>query len=159
MRDYLEYAATGRIETGAGPGRPTESPFEQHVAERLEAEGYDVTAQVGVAGYRIDLGIKHSDYPHGFLAGIECDGATYHSAKSVRDRDRLRESVLRDLGWQLYRIWSTDWFDDADREMQRLLRYLDRRLRDFRETSHDVKANVVHVGASGARGGSRADVQ
>lgn len=148
MRDYLEYAATGRIETGAGPGRPTESPFEQHVAERLEAEGYDVTAQVGVAGYRIDLGIKHSDYPHGFLAGIECDGATYHSAKSVRDRDRLRESVLRDLGWQLYRIWSTDWFDDADREMQRLLRYLDRRLRDFRETSHNAKANVVHVGAS-----------
>ena len=148
MRDYLEYVATGRIATGAATGRPTESPFEQHVADRLEAEGYDVTAQVGVAGYRIDLGIKHSDYPHGFLAGIECDGATYHAAKSVRDRDRLREDILRDLGWKIYRIWSTDWFDDEDREMRRLIRYLDGKLREFTETPHDAKVHAAGAVAS-----------
>ena len=148
MRDYLEYAATGRIATGATTGRPTESPFEQHVADRLEADGYDVTAQVGVAGYRIDLGIKHSDYPHGFLAGIECDGATYHAAKSVRDRDRLREAILRELGWKIYRIWSTDWFEDEDREMRRLIRYLDARLREFTETPRDAKVHAAGAVAS-----------
>ena len=128
LRDYLEYAATGRIESGVATGMPTESPFEQHVKERVEAAGYDVTPQVGVASYRIDLGVKHRDYPHGFILGVECDGATYHSAKSVRDRDRLREAVLRDLGWDIYRIWSTDWFDDPDREMQKLIDYLNNRL-------------------------------
>jgi transcription elongation GreA/GreB family factor/very-short-patch-repair endonuclease len=121
LRDYLEYAATGKIETGTVLGVPTESPFEEHVKTRLEAAGYTIEPQVGVAGYRIDLGVAHPDYPNGFLAGIECDGATYHSAKSVRDRDRLREAVLRGLGWYIYRIWSTDWFADPDREMEKLL--------------------------------------
>jgi very-short-patch-repair endonuclease len=121
LRDYLEYAATGKIDTGAMVGTPTESPFEEHVKARLEAAGFTVEPQVGVAGYRIDLGVAHTDYPDGFLAGIECDGATYHSAKSVRDRDRLREAVLRGLGWYIYRVWSTDWFANPDREMDKLL--------------------------------------
>lgn len=145
MRDYLEYAATGRIESGVATGMPTESPFEQHVKERVEAAGYDVTPQVGVASYRIDLGVKHRDYPHGFMLGVECDGATYHSAKSVRDRDRLREAVLRGLGWDIYRIWSTDWFDDPDGEMQKLLDYLNNRL--TRPISGQEAQDPVFAGA------------
>lgn len=128
LRDYLEYAATGRIESGAPTGAPIGSPFEEHVKRRLEAAGYEAVPQVGVAGYRIDLGVAHARYPHGFVLGIECDGAAYHSGKSVRDRDRLREAVLRGLGWDIYRIWSTDWYDDPEREMKRLLEYLEGRL-------------------------------
>jgi very-short-patch-repair endonuclease len=128
FRNYLEYAATGKIETGIVLGAPTESPFEEHVKARLEAAGFTVEPQVGVAGYRIDLGVAHPDYLDGFLAGIECDGATYHSAKSVRDRDRLREAILRGLGWYIYRIWSTDWFASPDREMENLLANLRGRL-------------------------------
>lgn len=142
LRDYLEYAATGRIETGEPMGEATESPFEEHVKEMLEAAGYDITPQVGVAGYRIDLGVKHTDYPDGFLLGIECDGATYHSAKSVRDRDRLREAVLRGLGWDIYRIWSTDWFSDTGREMGRLLDYLQGKLAEFRAGREDGEPDL-----------------
>lgn len=125
LHDYLEYAATGRIESGRAEGRPTESPFEDHVAKRLREQSLEVEPQVGVAGYRIDLGIKHRDYPHGYLLGVECDGATYHSARSVRDRDRLQEAVLRDLGWEIYRIWSTDWFSDSDGEMRKLISHVE----------------------------------
>ena len=150
LRDYLEYAATGRVETGVFTGTLTESPFEQHVKEKLEAAGYEVTPQVGVASYRIDLGVRHADYPHGFLLGIECDGATYHSAKSVRDRDRLREIVLRGLGWDIYRIWSTDWFSDADKEMRRLLDYLRARLANIDKQDEpedlDMAGAVVGMG-------------
>ena len=120
LRDYLEYAATGRIEVGQSTGAEVESPFEEHVLARLLEKGYQVNPQVGVAGYRIDLGVKHPAHPHGYVLGIECDGATYHSARSVRDRDRAREAVLRDLGWEIYRIWSTDWFSDPDYEFERL---------------------------------------
>jgi hypothetical protein len=56
--------------------------------------------------------------------GIECEGATYHSAKAARDRDRLRQEVLEQIGWRLYRIWSTDWFADPDRETTKLIGYL-----------------------------------
>jgi REase_MTES_1575/Protein of unknown function (DUF3320) len=78
-----------------------------------------------VSGYRIDLGIKHPDHPERFLAGIECDGARYHRSKSARDRDRLREEVLGNLGWDIVRVWSTDWFDNPGRETDKLVRKLE----------------------------------
>lgn len=83
----------------------------------LEAKGWEVVPQVGCSGYRIDLGIKDPERPGRFLIGIECDGAMYHSAKTARDRDRLREAVLRSLGWELHRIWSTDWWQDPVGEL------------------------------------------
>lgn len=135
LRDYLEYAATGRLETGVPQAVGPESPFEEHVLKRLRARNLEVVPQVGVAGYRIDLGIRHPAWPHGYLLGIECDGATYHSAPSVRDRDRLRETVLRDLGWDIVRIWSTDWFNDPDAELDRVLAYIEAKVEKFREES------------------------
>ena len=52
--------------------------------------------------------------------GVECDGANYRRAKTARDRDKLREGILRDLGWSLHRIWSTDWWTDPEREIRKL---------------------------------------
>jgi transcription elongation GreA/GreB family factor/very-short-patch-repair endonuclease len=94
-----------------GDAQP-ESPFEESVLAVLRKLGYDVQPQVGVAGYRIDLGIRHPRLPGRFVLGVECDGAMYHSSKAARDRDRLREGVLRGLGWELHRIWGTDWYRD-----------------------------------------------
>jgi very-short-patch-repair endonuclease len=125
LKRYLEYAATGRLETGDEGGGEPDSDFEMFVAEALSAKGYQVRTQVGVAGYRIDLGIKHPAYPHGYLLGVECDGASYHSAKCVRDRDALRQEVLEGLGWKLYRVWSTDWFHDPQREIDKLTRHIE----------------------------------
>ncbi|HEY1718934.1 MAG TPA: hypothetical protein VGH42_11675 [Verrucomicrobiae bacterium] len=61
-----------------------------------------------------------------FILGIECDGATYHSAKSARDRDRLREEILCKRGWNIHRIWSTDWFKNQSTETTRLKETLER---------------------------------
>ncbi|TGV63068.1 DUF559 domain-containing protein, partial [Mesorhizobium sp. M00.F.Ca.ET.158.01.1.1] len=69
--------------------------------------------------------IRHPDHPEMFLAGIECDGAQYHSSKSARDRDRLREEVLRGLGWNVLRVWSTDWFDNPDAQTEKPLKRLE----------------------------------
>ena len=146
LRDYLEYAATGNIETGVDTGREPESPFEEYVLERLRNQGLEVIPQVGVAGFRIDLGVKHPDYPHGFLLGVECDGRTYHSALSVRDRDRLREAVLRDLGWDIYRIWSTDWFQDPDGELRKLMACIDERVEAFRSGKGDDDSKAILFG-------------
>ena len=115
LRRWLEFSATKRLgEVAHNHDRAghTESPFEEHVIEAVRSLGYEAVPQVGVSSYFIDIGIKHSKYPLGYICGIECDGATYHSSKSARDRDRLREEVLKRLGWDLYRIWSTDWFRD-----------------------------------------------
>jgi very-short-patch-repair endonuclease len=124
FKAYLEYARSGRLDAGAITGASFDSPFEEEVAEVLERFGYKVEPQVGVAGYFIDLGVRHTQHHDHFILGIECDGASYHSAKSARDRDRLRQSVLEGLGWKLYRIWSTDWFHAREREMKRLSEHL-----------------------------------
>ena len=81
-------------------------------------------AQVGVANYFIDLAMVDPNRAGTYLLGIECDGATYHSSKAARDRDRYRQEVLEKLGWKLYRIWSTDWFKNPDVETEKLMKYI-----------------------------------
>ncbi|WP_053714050.1 DUF4011 domain-containing protein [Streptomyces sp. XY413] len=112
---YLQYAKSGPAVLSHEPSdvdAQPESPFEESVLAVLRGWGYDVQPQVGVAGYRIDLGIRHPDFPGRYALGVECDGAMYHSSKAARDRDRLREGVLRGLRWELHRIWGTDWYRD-----------------------------------------------
>jgi very-short-patch-repair endonuclease len=115
------YAERGGKTGGTLTGKGADSDFEVSVAERLRRRGYSVETQVGVSGYKVDLGIRHPDHPNRFIVGVECDGAAYHSSKSVRDRDRLREEILRELGWAIIRVWSTDWFDNPGVQTDRLV--------------------------------------
>jgi very-short-patch-repair endonuclease len=132
LRSYLEFADQGPKallgEITAEGGEP-ESPFEEAVADALQAHGLRVISQVGVGGFRIDLGIKHptSDY---YILGVECDGATYHSSHTARDRDRLRQQVLERLGWTIHRVWSTDWLKDPERELAKALAAYQQTLQD-----------------------------
>jgi len=124
FKSYLTYAHGG-AEYDDASGGETDSDFEIFVADALRGAGYEVVYQVGVAKFRIDLGVRHKSCPIGFIAGIECDGAAYHSGLSVRDRDHIRQTILENLGWNIYRVWSTDWFADPARETAKLLAWLD----------------------------------
>lgn len=120
LKHYLEFAS-GAMLSGVGPvGGIAESPLEEDVASVIRSLGYMADPQVGTAGFRIDLGIRHPDRPGTYMLAVECDGATYHSALWARERDRLRQDVLEHLGWRFYRIWSTDWFYNRKREIERL---------------------------------------
>lgn len=132
LRNYLEFARTGSLATVEETGREADSDFEISVMDVLKQRGYEVTPQLGVAGYRIDIAVKHPDSQGSYLAAIECDGATYHSALSVRDRDRIRQEILESLGWRgrIWRIWSTDWFRTPRQETEKLISYLE----DLRES-------------------------
>jgi len=121
LREFLHFAETGHIAAGEMRAAEFDSPFEEAVAKRIGSAGYNFVPQVGVAGFRVDLGILHPKQRGRFVLGVECDGATYHSGRSARDRDRLRQEVLESLGWRLYRIWSTDWFRNPTRETEKLL--------------------------------------
>lgn len=124
LKYFLDYAERGpralTAATFASADGEADSEFERMVADRLRKAGYDVHHQVGCSGYRIDLGIVDPDHPGKYLVGVECDGATYHRAATARDRDKLRQLVLEGLGWRLYRVWSTDWWHDSEKEIQKL---------------------------------------
>lgn len=114
LRDFLAFAETGRMPQITEVGRTPDSDFEVAVAKLLHKHGFECEPQLGVAGFFIDLAVRDPNRPGKYLMGIECDGASYHSAKSARDRDRLRQSILEQLGWNIKRIWSVDWFKNAD---------------------------------------------
>jgi very-short-patch-repair endonuclease len=130
LKGYLSFAATGMLDGGKIGEREPDSDFEVAVAEQIRAAGCEAVAQVGVAGFFIDIGVKHAAFPHGYLLGIECDGATYHSGKAARDRDRLRQEVLESLGWALHRIWSTDWFRNPAAEVEKLRKRIEAAVRE-----------------------------
>ncbi|OYP38916.1 DUF4011 domain-containing protein [Rhodopirellula sp. MGV] len=120
-KSFLSYAVTGTIdESGATTGKEPDSAFEIAVGKKIAEWGLEAVPQVGVAGFYVDIGVRRRDGDRSFLLGIECDGATYHSAKSARDRDRLREEVIRSRGWNIHRIWSTDWFLNEKAETEKL---------------------------------------
>jgi very-short-patch-repair endonuclease len=140
LRDYLLYAqGEAYWAVGAETGRPPDSDFEVAVATALSRCGYEVRPQIGVAGYFIDLAIVDPDRPGRFILGVECDGATYHSAKSARDRDRLRQQQLEALGWRIHRIWSTDWFRDPEGQAKRVATRIEA-LRAARSADADADA-------------------
>lgn len=133
--DYAERGPRALAESVAYDGaRAFDAGFERTIFDALTARGWDVDMQVGCAGYRIDLAVRDPKTPGRYLLGIECDGAAYHSAKTARDRDRLREAVLRNLGWNIERIWSTDWRINPDRA----LRSIEQRLAQLTSSSEDV---------------------
>ena len=123
LRHFLEFAERGPkalAEAVSSIGDDYESPFEQAVGEALRSRGWTIRMQVGISGFRIDIGVIHPDHPGRFLAGVECDGATYHRSATARDRDRLREMVLRGLGWEIVRVWSTNWWVDPRGSLENL---------------------------------------
>src|SRR5207247_6466635 len=95
--------------------------FERSVLDSLRSKGVQAEPQWGISGYRIDLAVKHPHQPGCFVLAIECDGASYHSAPTARDRDRLRQQHLEALGWRFHRIWSTDWFMRREDEINRAI--------------------------------------
>ena len=122
LRFYLEYASTGGKRLGdlASTDFPMNS-FEAEVFDVLSSKGIPLVPQCGASSYRIDLVAQHPKQPGSYVLAIECDGASYHSSPTARDRDRLRQQQLENLGWRFHRIWSTDWFMRKDEEVNRAL--------------------------------------
>ncbi|OFW07224.1 MAG: hypothetical protein A3H96_17025 [Acidobacteria bacterium RIFCSPLOWO2_02_FULL_67_36] len=145
LRDFLSYAEHRRI-SGAvvSIAADTESPFERDVCLELARRGVRIQPQVGVCGYRVDVGILDDDVPGRFVCGIECDGVAYHSMETVRDRDRLRQQVLEDRGWIIHRVWSTDWFKDRQGQIDRLLQLI----QESRECVRSQEEQHAHASSS-----------
>jgi very-short-patch-repair endonuclease len=122
LRFYLEFAGTGGKRLGdlASTDFPMNS-FEAEVFDVLSSKGIPLISQCGASGYRIDLVAQHPRQRGRYVLAIECDGASYHSSPTARDRDRLRQQQLVSLGWRFHRIWSTDWFMRKDDEVNRAL--------------------------------------
>ena len=121
LKRYLKYADEGNLDLPVQTNREPDSLFEIAVANALRGHGYEIEHQIGSGGFFIDLVVVDPEQRGRYILAIECDGATYHSARSARDRDRLRQQVLEGLGWKFHRIWSTDWFQNPKGELEKTI--------------------------------------
>jgi very-short-patch-repair endonuclease len=136
LQRYLDFAERGpdALALRIGDGG-FESPFEQSVAAKIQSFGFTVVPQVGCSLFRVDLGVVDPSNPGRFILGVECDGASYHSSATARDRDRIRQQILERLGWRIHRIWSPDWVTRNDVEVKRLKDAIEDTLVKYREAS------------------------
>jgi len=140
LRSYIEYARKGVSVLAPVDNSEifeSEDCFCEVIAKFLEEHGYTIERQVGCSDYKIDIAVVNPNAEGEFIAGIECDGLSYIHAKTARDRDHLRRSVLENMGWNLYRVWSTEWNRNPIAEGEALL--------DFLKSVYDKNGNVIHA--------------
>ena len=125
LKRFLQYAESGMLEERVSTSEDADLPFEETVATFIKSRGHKVDKQVGSAGFKIDLAVRHPDQPGRYMLAVECDGATYHSGLWARERDRLRQEILENMGWRFCRIWSTDWFYRRGEAAQKLVAALE----------------------------------
>lgn len=93
-------------------------------------------------GFRIDLGIysiKHQK----FVLGIEMDGAMYHSGFIKEFSDMQRQEILENKGWELYRIWSTNWRDNLRGEFRALVDVIEEKLAEPVDSELDAPIEIA----------------
>jgi very-short-patch-repair endonuclease len=144
LRNFLDFAEQGPIAIKAAvqfsDDAEHDSEFEAEVERALVAAGLMVRRQIGCGKFRIDLGIIDPARPGCFVLGVECDGATYHSSATARDRDRLRQEVLEGLGWRICRIWSTDWIRNPQRQIEKVLASYNAAIVDWDEEAESSRS-------------------
>jgi DnaB-like helicase C terminal domain. len=142
LRAYIDFALNGVAslsrEITESDIVEHDSPFEKAVYNFLDRKGYKLGTQVGCSGYRIDMAVKHPTLSGQYVLGIECDGAAYHSARTARERDRLRQDVLEQMGWKIYRIWSTDWIKDHVTEGAKLIEAVENALKNYAVSYEEI---------------------
>ena len=112
LREFLQFAASGGAGLeGTKAAVEALDPFEADVLQALAARGIPLTPRYGTSGQRLDFAVPEEGF------ALESDGPTYHALATARDRDRLRPQQLTALGWRFYRLWSTDWTNHRQREI------------------------------------------
>ncbi|GAA0578736.1 hypothetical protein GCM10010172_74500 [Paractinoplanes ferrugineus] len=132
LKAFLEYAERDAATLGRdSTDRDGITDFEESVLSTITGWGFQVRRRIGASGHWIDLGVLHPEHPDEVYAlGIEFDGPGYRKVAAARDRDRLREQELRELGWHMHRVWSTAWYANQAQEAGRLLGAIQRALAD-----------------------------
>ena len=121
LKSFLEYAQNKSFVSKTPEYEPDEISFDESVAAFLRENGFTIHQKIGCAGYKMDMAIVNENAVGHYIIGIECDGPQYFNSRVARDRDRLRHDVLSGLGWQLYRVWSTDWYLNPKKAKKNLL--------------------------------------
>lgn len=110
------------------------------ICNAITEAGYEVQKHIGHSDFQIDIGVVNPYDPSSYLLGIMLDGDTYAMTKDTKDREVSQIGVLGGLGWTLYRIWTMDWWDSKEKQVNLLLSKLDS-LKDAAKIEYEKSLN------------------
>ena len=126
LRSYIEFAIKGSstLPTQQMESLDNRDDFCDCIYDFLISKRYKVSRNIGCSDYKIDLAVEHPNKSGTYIAGIECDGESYSAARTARERDHLRPQILKNMGWNIYRVWSTAWIKNPTDEQNKILAFI-----------------------------------
>ena len=122
LRAFLEYAGGRMLPVNKSTLKMAAAPvgIAETLCAYLAAAGYQTVRNVGCSDLRVDIAVVHPDHPDQYIMGILLDGISYVGAKTTRDRELAQVDVLQNLGWNIHRVWTLDWWDNRSKELRRM---------------------------------------
>lgn len=148
LRTYISFAMNGSTALPKAEKKNNlydVDTFSEQVGKFLTSRGCAVQMNIGSSAYTIDIAVEHPQKPGQYIAGIECDGSSYYMARTVRDREHLRTAVLEQMGWKMYRVWSTEWIRNPESEKERLMNFIQNALLHYGEKVTDTQTPIGGV--------------
>ncbi len=146
IKAFLEYTEKGKaaLPQKNNIKKITPQYFEKMVALEIQKLGYSVKTDIGISGYRIDIGIVNQEKPSEYILGILTDGKTYRAAKTAKDREVVQSDVLKMLGWNIYKLWSPDWWDNP----QKVIKDIVRAIEEAQNPKEEIVESEIRVESS-----------
>lgn len=122
LKSFLEFAKKGKdsLPVKLSNISSDNNIVEKLIAEKIRTLGYEVNTNIGCSKYKIDIGVVNPNKKGEYILGIMCDGNNYLQANTAKDRNVLQGNVLKSLGWNIYRLWILDWWENQDKELEKI---------------------------------------
>ena len=137
FRQYLTYAravSNGKTEeikavlnaigeAEAAPEKALVTPVEMQIAARLRKKGYTVETNLGSGKNKLSLAVYDKEHDR-YVLGVQLDKTVFGQSDSVLERDVFASTFLEQKGWKLLRVWSRDWWHNADGVIRDIIAHL-----------------------------------
>ena len=121
FKNFLEFAEKGRLQGEYIETRvQKDQGIMEHICQQISNAGFQYQKAVGHSKFKIDIAVINPYKEEEYLLGIMLDGDSYKQSENTKDREVAQISVLQGLGWTLHRIWTMDWWDNQEKEMEKL---------------------------------------
>ncbi|MBR2660528.1 MAG: DUF4011 domain-containing protein [Clostridia bacterium] len=128
FKEFLHYAEGNDLSAARKPMRDdgeTGDGIMSRICSAIREKGYECQTNIGHSSFHVDIAVVDPYDPTQYLMGILLDGENYRMTGNTRDREIAQVSVLRRLGWTLLRVWTIDWWDNADKQIRIILEKLE----------------------------------
>lgn len=158
LKNFLEFAEKGRMQIkNTGSQTRKKQGIRERICQKLNEAGYQCQTDVGRSDFKVDIAVVNPYNNEEYLIGIMLDGDSYRQSANTKDREVAQINVLKGLGWELYRIWTMDWWENREKEISRLLNFLEKRKQEESEAA--IKKRAVQAEMLNAlEGGNDANV-